>query len=344
MEQINIEEYFNSNTKDPIIDVRSPLEFQKGHIPGAVNLPLFSDEERAKIGTLYKQNSPEIALLHGLDMVGPKMSQFIKFAKKLNAKSLIVHCWRGGKRSESMAWLLKFAGFEVKIMQGGYKSFRNYVVNSIFEIPLKCYVLGGKTGMGKSHILQEMALQNEQIIDLERLACHKGSAFGHLGEQKQPTNEQFENNLAYEILNLDQSKRTWVENESRTIGAVAIPLAIWDKMKIAPLLRIEVDDKIRMQNILNDYGDFTKEELISSFQKIEKKLGGQNLKLAETSLNEGNIEGAVLIAMKYYDKTYDYSWEQSQVEKKHFLNLYNSGISECAKQIIEYANNYISNS
>lgn len=344
MDQINIEEFFNSNTKDPIIDVRSPLEFQKGHIPGAINLPLFSDEERAKIGTLFKQNSAEVALLQGLDMVGPKMSKFIKFAKKLNSPSLIIHCWRGGKRSESMAWLLKFAGFEVKIIQGGYKSFRNYVLNIIFEIPLKCYVLGGKTGMGKSHILHEMEQQNEQIIDLEQLACHKGSAFGHLGEQTQPSNEQFENNLAFEILKLDLAKRTWVENESRTIGAVAIPLAFWVKMKNAPLLRIEVDDEIRMQNILNDYGDFTKEQLISSFQKIEKKLGGQNLKLAETSLNEGNIEAAVLIALKYYDKTYDYSWEVSTSENKHFLNLYKSDFNECAKQIIEYANRHISNS
>ncbi|MFK7783533.1 MAG: rhodanese-like domain-containing protein, partial [Crocinitomicaceae bacterium] len=148
---ININEYWNQSESSVLIDVRTPAEYEKGHIPGAVNLPLFTNEERVIVGTTYKQRSPEKALLEGLDFVGPKMSGFIKQAKVLAPeKKVTVHCWRGGKRSFSMAWLLEIAGFEVNTLKGGYKAYRNEVLSSFEKIKHQIIILGGRTGCGKT--------------------------------------------------------------------------------------------------------------------------------------------------------------------------------------------------
>ncbi|HMG15159.1 MAG TPA: tRNA 2-selenouridine(34) synthase MnmH, partial [Saprospiraceae bacterium] len=249
-----------------IIDVRSPIEFSSGHIPGAVNVPLFTDDERKIIGTTYIQVSPEKALLKGLDFVGPKMSGFLKQVKQLKSSKLLIHCSRGGKRSESMAWLLGFGGYNISVLEGGYKAYRRYIIDAFINKQLPLIVLGGKTGMNKSRILRELFKLGEQVIDLERLANHKGSAFGRLGEEPQPTVEQFENDLYEQINNLGAHKSIWIENESKSIGSVYIPLGLWHQMKSAPLINIEINADLRLKSLIEDYGNYNKENLKSCFR------------------------------------------------------------------------------
>lgn len=341
MEYIALHEFLLNPSDALLLDVRSPAEYETGHIPGAVNIPLFTNDERAQVGTEYKQRSPEKALLLGLDIIGPKMSEIIKQVKKYKVQDVIVHCWRGGKRSQSMAWLLGFAGFNVKYIQGGYKEYRRNILSSEFFKNFKIIILGGRTGMGKTGFIHTLRDMGEQVIDLEEQARHKGSAFGHLGESSPPTNEQFENNVASILQKFDRTKRIWVENESRLIGGIVIVQELWNKMKAAPLLNIEVSEKQRLNNILNDYGHFSKEELIASFKKIEKRIGGQNLKIAIEAIEEDDLTRAIQVALKYYDKTYDYNLSVNTSPDIHKLSLDGENIQAQTKTIINYADRNI---
>ncbi|RMF29077.1 MAG: tRNA 2-selenouridine(34) synthase MnmH [Bacteroidetes bacterium] len=303
-----------------LLDVRTPAEFARGHIPGALNLPLFSDDERAEVGTLYKQTSPEAALLRGLELVGPKMRALVEQARRLAPQgNVLLHCWRGGKRSESMAWLLRLAGFDALTLEGGYKAYRRHVLESFERRRLKIIVLGGKTGCTKTALLHRLRQLGEQVLDLEGLAHHKGSAFGALGQPAQPMPEQFENDLFEEFRRLDPTRPVWVENENRAIGRVFIPEAFWRQMKAAPLINIALPLERRIQNILADYGAFPREELAEAFRKIHKRLGGQNLLAALQALEAGDLRRAVEIALTYYDKAYQHYLDKNQAP--HILRL-----------------------
>ncbi len=325
-----------------IIDVRSPIEFTSGHIPGAINLPLFTDEERKIIGTTYTQVSPEKALLKGLDMVGPKMSGFLKQVKQLKSSKLLLHCSRGGKRSESMAWLLGFGGYDITVLEGGYKAYRHYVLDSLLNKQYRLIVLGGKTGMNKTKILRALAILGEQVIDLERIANHKGSAFGRLGENPQPTVEQFENDLYEQLNTLDTSRNTWIENESKSIGSVYIPLGLWSQMKAAPLINIEINNEIRMKTLIEDYGSYEKEDLKKCFLNIEKRIGGVACKQAINYVDEGRLDKAAEIALVYYDKTYSYNLETKQNHNVHMLQLNGNNEQENAEILLAYVNRNLS--
>ena len=282
-----------------LIDVRSPAEYAYAHIPKALCLPLFNDEERAKVGTAYKQVSPEHALIKGLEFVGPKMAGYVKkMIKWAPNRKVVVHCWRGGKRSGSMAWLLRFAGFDVLVLEGGYKNYRNFVLQEFENQQLNIIVLGGKTGSGKTAILHELAKQGEQIIDLEALAHHKGSAFGWIGEEKQPSSEQFENNLYTVFSKIDPQKRVWVENESSTIGSVFIPQPFWKQMKNAPLVHLEVPFEQRVKHLIENYTATEREDLKQSFQKITSKLGHEALKIALEALEKDDFATAAAIGLR----------------------------------------------
>ncbi len=309
---LEIAELLEQRGACPLLDVRSPGEYAQGHIPCAVSFPLFSDAERAAVGTLYKQTGKEDAMELGLRYVGPKLESFVKEAKALApGRKIMVHCWRGGQRSGAMAWLLRQAGFEVETMPGGYKAYRKWVLECFESSPLQLVVLGGQTGSGKTKILHELARLGEQVIDLEGLANHKGSAFGFIGELPQPTVEQFENDLFDRILALDLTKRIWVENESHSIGRVFIPEPFWKKMKIAPLVNIKIPDEARIQNLLEDYVLTDKADLVTAFNKIGKKLGGNNLKTALEALERDDYPSAAKIALWYYDKTYQHGIDNS---------------------------------
>lgn len=321
-----------------IMDVRTPAEFAKGHIPNAINFPLFSDAEHRVVGTIYKQRGGAEALVKGLEFVGPKMSGFVTSAEQLAlGRKILIHCWRGGKRSESMSWLLKFADQKVATLSGGYKAYRNFATESFLERSLKIRLLGGNTGCGKTEILQVLRSQGEQIIDLEGLANHKGSAFGALGEQTQPTTEQFENNLYETFRYIDPERSVWVENESRTIGSVSIPDGFWKQMKTAPLINLERPVSERVETIMRHYGNFSGEELKEAFSNIKKRLGGKNYQAAVLALDEKDLETAIEIALFYYDKAYQYFLAKSGCINQENLIVKNTTNEAIAEQLIAWS-------
>lgn len=290
---------------EPVIDVRSPAEFEAGHLPGATNIPLFSNAERAEIGTLYKQQGQEVAIERGLEIVGPKMAGFVRQAKELaRHDQLLVHCWRGGMRSGSFAWLLNTAGLPAVTLSGGYKSYRNHLLN-FFEQPFSLYVLTGGTGSGKTELLHELKKKGEQVIDLEALAHHKGSVFGWMGQAAQPSSEQFQNELYQQMKDLDRSRPIWLEDESISLGDCFIPQPLWKQLRLAPLYRIELAQAARVQRLVKEYGQFDRQMLAKAIHKISKRLGGQHAKAALEALQENRLDEVASILLVYYDKAYE---------------------------------------
>lgn len=298
-----------SQLKDlPLLDVRSPAEYAGGHIPGALSLPLFSDEERAVVGTLYKQQGPQQAFLHGLELAGSKLRWYAEQAQQLAPQGrLMIHCWRGGQRSASLSWLLQQAGFEVKLLQGGYKAYRQQLLADLSAVRNPMLIIGGYTGSGKTLVLHQLAARAASVIDLEQLAHHKGSAFGALGEQPQPTVEQFENDLHLAWRSLIPAKTTWLEDESRSIGRVYLPDPFWRQMLQSPLIFLEIPIAARIEQLVGAYAPFGQQQLEESFQRIAKRLGGQHVKAALEALEKSDFAAAAAIALQYYDKAYLHS-------------------------------------
>ena len=291
----------------PVLDVRAPIEFIQGHVPGALNLPLFTDEERARIGTTYKQVSQDRAVHLGLELFGPKMSAMVKLAQKLvPAKEVRLHCWRGGMRSGAVQWLLELAGFKVHLLNHGYKDYRRAVLASFAE-PRQWRVLGGLTGSGTTDVLQALAAEpGQHVLDLEGIANHKGSAFGAIGQPAQPTQEQFENNLAAAMALLPTDAPIWVEDESRQIGRLTIPPALFSQMRAAPRWVLEVPRTARVTKLAAEYGAENPVELAASIERLQKRLGGLATKQALAAVEAGDFPLMVELVLDYYDKTYTY--------------------------------------
>ncbi len=319
---IPLNEFITLGMKSILIDVRSPREYKKGHILGAVNMPLFNDEERAEVGTLYLRSSREDAIEKGLEIVGPKMHQFIKQIKTLQAgenKVLCIYCWRGGMRSNSMAWLMSLYGFKVRVLEGGYKRYRKGLTEILDAYKWKFKILGGMTGCGKTDVLHAMREQGAQVLDLEGLANHRGSAFGHMGMADQPTTETFENSLYHEFLSYDPAKTVWMEGESRSIGSVFIPESLFTRMRDCQNLLYQIPIDQRLERLCKDYGCFDKEMLAFCFNKIKKRLGFDQVKTAIEYLEQDNISEAARIALRYYDKSYQHSFDKRSQEAPQSL-------------------------
>jgi tRNA 2-selenouridine synthase len=301
--ELAINDFFSHSS--PLIDVRSPGEYSKGHIPGAVNIPLFSDAERARIGTVYVKVSQEKATQLAFEYVKPKLDEFIIQSKKAAPDGRVtIHCWRGGMRSSMFAQHLAGKGFsDVSILLGGYKSFRNHVLNS-FSKPLNFHIIGGYTGSGKTYIIRELRKYGNQVIDLEKLARHKGSAFGHIGQNNQPSSEQFENELFEVWRKLDEKKPVWLEDESRNIGGVNIPMAVYNQMRNAPLLFLHIPKEERARHLVKEYTGSDPGLLSESIRKLTRRLGGLNTSKALQLIDEGNFFEAAIITLGYYDKAY----------------------------------------
>lgn len=304
--QIQAEQFLKRSEQTPIIDVRSPAEFELGHIPGAINLPIFDNEERAKVGTRYKQAGRDFAIQLGLEYVGPKLAEFSKQARKMAKNNqLLVHCWRGGMRSQNMAWLFELIGIKVEVLKDGYKGYRAYIREQLgAEIPI--IILGGSTGSGKTDILKELELLGEQFIDLEGLAHHKGSAFGAIGEEEQPSNEQFENNLALGWMKLDVNRHVWLEDESITMGKCGIPFTLFKRMREARVIKIDIPKKVREERLVKEYANGDMEGLRNALERINKKLGGLRAQQAFKALEEGDFMTVADISLQYYDKAYGF--------------------------------------
>lgn len=301
----------------PILDVRSPCEFVHAHIPGAISFPLFSDKERAAVGTLYKKKGRDAAVKLGLHFVGPNLASFVEKAEKLASteKTLRIYCARGGMRSSSLAWLLETAGFKCILLKGGYKTFRNWCLNQ-FEHKYNLQVLGGLTGCGKTEYLHKLQLEGEQVIDLEVIANHRGSSYGHLGLSQQPSAEQFENLLAVHLSGLNRNIRCWIEDESRMIGKCPIPCSLINQMKEAPFVWLECSKEERIQRLLSSYGTHAPDEIIQATQRLEKKLGSVRTREVIEAVGVGEMEKAISIVVDYYDQAYLYSCKRQNRSPK----------------------------
>ncbi len=332
-----LDTFFDFSFDSKIIDVRTPAEFELGHIIDACNIPLLSNEERAEVGTLYKQSSPEIAFDKGIELVGPKMHTFLKQARAyIGNDEAIIYCWRGGKRSQSMSWLFNMAGFRTKTVPGGYKSYRKYVTRVLGSKALKLIVVGGKTGSGKTEILHELRAQGAQVLDLEGLANHKGSAFGWIGEEQQPSVELFENQLAHQIKSFDIEKPIWVENESRMIGQIPLHSEFWSTLKESPLINISIPDEERVKHLVKIYTKDNCEDLKIGFEKIQKRLGGLRIKQALEALENNDYALAAKIALTYYDKSYTILLDKNQTEFIYKINFEHANFNKIATELIQF--------
>ncbi|MAT53446.1 MAG: tRNA 2-selenouridine(34) synthase MnmH [Saprospirales bacterium] len=341
VEKVDVPEFLDEAAQRVILDVRTPAEFEQGHIPGASNMPLFTNEERAEIGTLYKQVSKENAFKRGLELVGPRLTAYIEQAAQYSPGKVVgVHCWRGGQRSASIAQLLVYSGFDVKVLRGGYKAFRNYVLRAFSDWDYKLVVLGGKTGSGKTDILHQLRSEGEQVLDLEGLAHHKGSAFGALGQEPQPSVEHFENELFSQLKQFDFSRRIWVENESRTIGRIFIPQGFWDKKVSSPLIHIEVPFEIRVERLMKEYAHFPKEHLMEALSKIQKRMGPQHVKAAKEAMAAGDLKTATELALHYYDKAYLMATAKGNFSQEFHPEFNTNDSREIARSLIQFANEH----
>jgi tRNA 2-selenouridine synthase len=334
IQKIQVEQFLLLSADRPLLDVRSPSEYNHAHIPTAYSLPLFSNDERKMVGTAYKQESREKAIKIGLDYFGGRMTKMIEEVEGLSGdgKNVFVHCWRGGMRSAGVAWLLDLYGFKVYTLAGGYKAFRNWVLNQFnLEYPLK--VLGGYTGSGKTLLLKELERLGQPVIDLESLANHKGSAFGALGEKSQPSQEMFENLLATNLF-IKQARiksqnensatsdleRFWIEDESQRIGLINIPKMFYDQMRKSDLYFLEIPFEKRLEYLVATYGQYEKEKLVNAIMRIQKRLGGLETKMAINYLLENDIANCFSILLKYYDKLYSKGLK-NRINYEELLNI-----------------------
>lgn len=310
---VDIHDFLEGAEESIMVDVRSPSEFRQGHIPGAINIPLFSDEERKTVGILYKNSGRSAAIQEGFRILAARYSSVQESISEFpKERETFMYCWRGGMRSGAMGWLSEKLGHPCVLLKGGYKSYRR-LARKVFSSELKLNILGGMTGSGKTHVLHELKKRGHQVVDLEGIACHKGSAFGALGENPQPSTEHFENLLLAKFLKLDPEKPVWLEDESQSIGKVFIPPELFSKMRSSPIFIVEIPLEERLKRLVQVYSKFDNQELKDCILKISKKIGGQNLNEALKLLDSGDYYKFAGIALKYYDKTYSYGLSKREL-------------------------------
>ncbi len=333
-------------TKGQLVDVRSPAEFAQGHWPGAINIPIFSNEQRAKIGTTYKQDDREKAILLGIQYVGGSIQRIREDLKRLSkhknktilfncSNQLRVYCWRGGMRSSSFAWLADlFEDIQIVLLEGGYKSYRHWVLET-FDKKLPIKLLGGRTGTGKTDLLKQFEQKGIPTIDLEGLAHHRGSSFGGLGLPKQPTNEHYENKLAeaLQISKANSAKEIWLEAESANLGTCRIPQALFNQMKIAPVVEIKRSLNERLNQLVNVYSLNEPKQLTEATLRISRRLGPQRTQQAIKAIENRNWSEACMAMLDYYDRCYDDELKRSA--QRQSIDLTGLSIEESCKKMID---------
>ena len=340
MEQVHPRIFLSPHHSSPIIDVRSPEEYNKGHIPGAINLPLFTDQQRAAVGTIYKRKGKDAAIQKGLEYVGPRMAELALAGRNAagtlqNPGPLRVYCFRGGMRSQKMAWLFNLFGIQCTLLRGGYKAYRTNLLHTFKNLP-HLIVLHGPTGSGKTHILHQLKQMGQQVLDLEGTAMHRGSAFGALGMPNQPTTHQFQNNLHSQLLNLNPQKTIWIEAESLTIGKVYLPETLWQTMNNAPVYEIQVPLKERVKHLVKDYGQFPADQLAASIQKITRKFGGHKVRQCLQALQQGDLHTVATHLLEYYDSTYNHSLNKYQTTKPIAISCPTADPIANARHLIQF--------
>lgn len=333
VKKIPIDQFLLLRKVVPIIDVRSQHEFLEGHISGALNIPILDDEARKLVGTLYKQYGRQTAVLKGLELTGPHLNTILRKGIKVSPDGrALVHCWRGGMRSEFFAFLLHYYGYEAIVLEGGYKAYRGAVHQS-FEKKYTIKLLSGKTGSGKTEILAALKTLGEQVIDLEGLAKHRGSSFGAIGMGPQPNQESFENSLFEALSVMDSSRTIWIEDESRVIGDKVIPEGLWNQMKNATVIEVQRTDAERLNQIIHDYGHFPVADLRTAMERIGKRLGPQHVKQALIHLDNHEIHAAFEIALGYYDRAYAYLLSKRNHENIQSINCGAMSFQDIAEKL-----------
>jgi len=331
---VSTDEFLSLRKELPTLDVRSEGEFLAGHIREAINIPLLNNDERVAVGTDYKQKGQSQAIKTGFRLVGPRLFDIVTETEKVSAgKELLVHCWRGGMRSNNFCQFVSMAGMKAHALQGGYKAYRHRALES-FMLPMQLMLLTGCTGSGKSEVLRALKAKGEQVLDLEGLASHKGSAFGGLLMPNQPSTEQFQNELFEEILSLDLTKRIWVEDESIAIGKIFLPNEFWKQMANSPLVQMDVSKEVRVQRLVNEYGSADRDEFLTIMGKIVTKLGGQHYKNAKEKLAEGDMHSVIEILLTYYDKAYLKSIDKRSERIKFTLPWDGDSVEKFSSQLL----------
>ena len=324
--------------RGPLLDVRSPAEFAQGHIPGALNLPLFTDAERAEVGIIYKHQGRQAAVSLGLKLVGPRLNVLGEqlhgaMAGREDGAVLRLHCWRGGMRSGSIAWLAGVLELPVLLLEGGYKRYRRWALDQ-FERAWPLRVLAGRTGTGKTDLLLALAAQGGAMVDLEALAHHRGSSFGGLGLPAQPSSEHYENRLALALWNHRQASAIWLEAESAQVGRCRIPGGLWRQMKTAPAVEIARPLEERLERLVAVYGHQGKDQLRAATERIARRLGPQRTALALKAIELEDWAGACRQMLDYYDRCYDHEVEQRGGETVPRLELAGIGDGAAASALL----------
>lgn len=328
-------------TYSEIIDVRSEGEFTEDHIPGAINLPVLNNEERAEVGTIYKQVSPFTARKVGAALVYQNLSRHLRehFTHKEKDYRPLVYCWRGGQRSNSMAWVLGQIGWRITVIEGGYKTYRAYVREQLAKLPLDFtyQVLCGKTGSGKTYILRQMQQRGAQVLDLENLANHRGSLLGEEWHDKplaQPSQKYFESLLLQQLQSFDSRFLVWVESESNKIGQVYVPQSLWLQMKQASCVEIHVPTAARVKFLLQQYPHLIEhpDVLQAKLEHLKERYGKKKLsQWYEAIAKQAWADLFQDLLASHYDPTYTHSMQRDFHNVKQEFSLPNLSDTSIAK-------------
>lgn len=320
------------------IDVRSESEYQEDHIPGAINIPIFTDDERKNVGTLYKTAGPEEAKRLGLAIVSPKLPDIVNLIEKSAiGKEVVLYCWRGGMRSQSICTILDLLNIRVFRLNGGYKKYRQWI-NSFFQqdsFPFKIVVLHGLTGTGKTDVIQKLADLGAGTVDLEGLANNRGSVFGYVGLPEQPSQKLFESLIWYKLHKNSYQKYIIVECESRRVGKVTIPESVFSEMKNGKHILLFDSLDHRIERILKEYQvDLYQNELINALNKLKSRLGNDKIINLHQMILSGDINPVVeTLLVDYYDPLYNYP---DQPSGDFDLNVNSFNENQAAHEIIKY--------
>ena len=332
---------------DEIIDVRSPSEFAEDHIPGAINCPVLDDAQRAEVGTLYKQVSPFEAKKLGAALVSENIARHLKerFLNKPKQWKPLIYCWRGGDRSGSMTTILRAIGWSAGQLDGGYKAWRGYTVKRLIARPaeMQFVVIGGPTGSAKTRLLQALARQGEQVLDLETLASHKGSVLGTLPGQPQPPQKWFETCVLQQLEAFDPARPVYVEAESRKIGRIHLPEGLIERIRLGECIQIDASLEARVTFLQDDYDYFIQDpaRLQRRLEALRNLHSREVMNQWETLIQAGDWPGIVRdLLEKHYDPLYRRSQDRNfarQADATVFAtdDLSTVGIERLAAAIIQ---------
>ncbi len=319
---------------DAVIDARSPGEFALDHIPGAINCPVLNDEERIRVGTLYKQVSPFEARKVGAVLVARNVANHIETLFAAHPKSWrpLVYCWRGGQRSGSFTHILNEVGWSARRLTGGYKSWRHHVLDALTHVPgsFRFRVLAGPTGSGKTKVLEALHALGEQVLNLEALAAHKGSVLGGMPDQVQPSQKMFETEILHTLSGFNPARPVYVEAESKRIGLLRLPDAVYHGIQQGQWLGLRVPVAARVRFLLQDYAYFVHSPvLIAQLERLGATCGKAQVDAWKDLIATGRYDALVEdLLVKHYDRYYDRSMQQLKTAEAQGLVLGTDDVSD----------------